>query len=139
MCLHRLIAAAAVAAPLAACQPAAAPEKAAEPPAAETAAVAPPATPTVPNTPITYSCEDGKTVVATYAGETATVVYEGKTYAMTTQLSASGARYQGDGLQWWTKGLTEGMVAPIPAGQTDPADGTDVTCTAPPAPPSPTV
>jgi membrane-bound inhibitor of C-type lysozyme len=135
---HRLLCAAAVAAPLAACQPPPAPEDTPAPPVAETAAVTPaPVAPPVaatPAGPITYTCPDGKTVVATYTGETASVVYDGKTYAMTQVISASGVRYQGDGLQWWSRGMSEGMVAPLAAGASQPAEGTTVTCTAPVAP-----
>lgn len=57
-----------------------------------------------------YACESGKTVTARYAADqTAQVIYEGKTYAMRTAVSASGARYVGSGMEWWTatRGDTE--------------------------------
>ncbi|GAA0642361.1 MliC family protein [Brevundimonas lenta] len=129
----------AAAATLAACQPAAAPAEPApvEAPVATTSPPAPAPTPApTPAGPVTYTCDNGKTLVATYTGENASVVYDGKTHAMTTVISADGARYQGDGLQWWTKGMTEGMVAPLPPGETDPAPGTEVACRAPAAPAS---
>ncbi|WP_024353130.1 DUF4232 domain-containing protein [Brevundimonas naejangsanensis] len=57
-----------------------------------------------------YACESGKTVVVAYPdAQTARVSYEGKDYALTSVVSASGARYAGQGLEWWTasRGETE--------------------------------
>lgn len=51
-----------------------------------------------------YQCESGKTVDATYpSNDSATIEYQGNTYSMQIAVSASGARYVGDGLEWWTK------------------------------------
>lgn len=86
--------------------------------------------PTTAPVTVAYVCEDGATLSATYSGEEASVEYGGETYAMTTQMSASGARYVGDGLQWWTRGDGEGTVTPMPEGGTDPARGEGVACTA---------
>lgn len=50
-----------------------------------------------------YACESGKVVTATYPDtETARVSYEGRDYVLTSAVSASGARYAGQGLEWWT-------------------------------------
>lgn len=66
---------------------------------------------------ITYACEDGRTVKAEYPDSgTAHVQVDGETYALKVAVSGSGARYVGDGLQWWTKGA-EGMLAPLKDGE----------------------
>ena len=57
-----------------------------------------------------YACESLKTVVVAYPdAQTARVFYEGKDYVLTSVVSASGARYAGQGLEWWTasRGETE--------------------------------
>lgn len=110
-----------------------------ESPAAETAeskapkadAAATPATELV-----RYSCADGSTVEARYpTPETAQIVTAGKTVDMTIAQSASGARYVGDGWQWWTKGMTDGMLAPLKPGE-DIASAAGTTCTAATAAPA---
>lgn len=54
---------------------------------------------------VTYRCESGRTVEASYPTDsTAVVDYEGQTYEMEIAVSGSGARYVGGGLEWWTKG-----------------------------------
>lgn len=72
-----------------------------------------------------YACESGKTVVvACPDAQTARVSYEGKDYALTSVVSASGARYAGQGLEWWTasRGETEsGTLSRM--GQGDQAGG----------------
>ena len=64
--------------------------------------VAPPATtPAAP--PVSYACESGQSVTAVYPDQsTARVTYKGQTYDMRVARSASGARYTGNGLEWWT-------------------------------------
>jgi membrane-bound inhibitor of C-type lysozyme len=75
-----------------------------------------------------YHCADGETVRASYpTTDTAVVEYEGRSRTLKSALSASGARYVGEGLQWWTKGMTEGVVSPLEAGQ-DVASGGGVNC-----------
>lgn len=50
-----------------------------------------------------YACESGKVVTVTYPDtETARVSYDGRDYVLTSAVSASGARYAGQGLEWWT-------------------------------------
>ncbi|MGE7197692.1 DUF4232 domain-containing protein [Brevundimonas naejangsanensis] len=72
-----------------------------------------------------YACESGKTVVVAYPdAQTARVSYEGKDYALTSVVSGSGARYAGQGLEWWTasRGETEsGTLSRM--GQGDQAGG----------------
>lgn len=56
-----------------------------------------------------YQCESGKTIAATYSStDSARVHYEGTTYNLHIAISASGARYVGDELEWWTKGTGRG-------------------------------
>lgn len=56
-----------------------------------------------------YRCESGETIAATYpTTDSATVQYHGDTYNMQIAISASGARYVGGGLVWWTKGSGSG-------------------------------
>lgn len=90
---------------------------------------------------ITYSCKDGQTVVAGYPDkDTAVVTVGGHAYTLKIARSGSGARYTGMGLQWWTKGLTEGQLARLKPGE-DIASASGVACSAkavePPAPGTP--
>lgn len=61
-----------------------------------------------------YQCESGQTIHATYPSpETASVRYQDRELDMIIAISASGARYVGHGLEWWTKGSgssSEGML-----------------------------
>lgn len=51
-----------------------------------------------------HSCESGAIVKASYPfNETATVQYQGKTYSMQLAVSADGARYTGEQLEWWVR------------------------------------
>lgn len=65
----------------------------------------------------TYACENGRAVVARYEGQKAVLEIGGVRHTLTTARSASGARYVGDGLQWWTKGFSEATLAALPAGE----------------------
>ena len=64
--------------------------------------------------PISYRCNSGRIVKATYhSGTKAVVEYEGSVREMIIAISGSGARYAGGGLEWWTKGMgpgSEGML-----------------------------
>jgi membrane-bound inhibitor of C-type lysozyme len=52
-----------------------------------------------------YQCKSGEAIAATYSSaDSARVQYEGNTYNLKIAVSGSGARYVGDGLEWWTKG-----------------------------------
>ncbi len=56
-----------------------------------------------------YRCESGETIVASYPDtDSAIVRYRAATYRLQIAVSASGARYVGDGLEWWTKGSGAG-------------------------------
>lgn len=62
-----------------------------------------------PGKSISYLCESGYGVDAVYrSGTTAIVRYAGTVREMTIAISASGARYVGGGLEWWTKGVGPG-------------------------------
>lgn len=71
----------------------------------------PPGTPTG-DAPVAYACAEGDTVVATYATrDEAVVVFRGDTARLRIAIAASGARYTGDGLEWWSRGLDEGRLS----------------------------
>lgn len=66
----------------------------------------------------TYACEDGRSIKAGYPHRDTAVLSVGDhTYTLKIAPSASGARYTGFGLQWWTKGLREGRLAPLKDGE----------------------
>ena len=75
------------------------PEPAAPAPPVEPQAIQPaPAAPTVG-----YACESGATIEARYPDSaTAQLTYQGQAYALRTVQAASGARYVGSGVEWWT-------------------------------------
>lgn len=116
---------------LAACnKPAAPPPRPPPPPPAASPAVVapeltPPAAPVNPVVTITsYICTGGKPLEAGYPNPTsAVVIWQGRAYSLTQAIAASGARYTGFGLQWWTRGLTHGTISTLKAGEeiaTDP-------------------
>lgn len=73
------------------------PERAAEPTSPVEAPVSQPAA------AVGYACESGKTIAVAYPdAQTARLSYEGRDYLLTNVVSASGARYAGEGLEWWT-------------------------------------
>ena len=52
-----------------------------------------------------HECEGGAHIDATYpTADTACIRYLGVVHPMRIAISASGARYVGDALEWWTKG-----------------------------------
>ncbi len=79
---------------------------------------APRAADAVAGTPwISHVCEDGRRVQLLYPdARTARLKLAGEIHEMRLVISASGARYAGDGLQWWIKGET-GMLAPLASGE----------------------
>ena len=92
---------------LAACHAPAAKPQSAPPPAAAQGQVNPDAGVT------TYRCLDGSSIVAGYPdSRTAVVTYKGHAYTLKLAPSASGARYTGYGLQWWTRGA-HASIAPL--------------------------
>lgn len=77
-----------------------------------------------------YRCADGSVVDAVYPDtDTARIVYKGKSITMKVAVSASGARYTGGGWEWWTKGLKDGRLTPLPPGE-EIAPPTGIDCTA---------
>ena len=58
-------------------------------------------TPTAP--PVSYACESGQSVTVAYPDtSTAQLTYQGQSYTLRTVQAASGARYTGSGIEWWT-------------------------------------
>lgn len=61
-----------------------------------------------------YACQTGEAIAATYPStDSATVKYKARTYDMKIAVSASGARYVGEDLEWWTKGSGTGSEATL--------------------------
>ena len=101
---------------LAACNPSATPDEAAPTPAATPSAAAPEATPAPVAAGDSYSCDNGKTVLAAYDNSDpnmskVTLTIDGANYQLTQAISGSGARYTSENgptpdqlLTWWTKG-----------------------------------
>jgi membrane-bound inhibitor of C-type lysozyme len=58
-----------------------------------------------------YTCANGSELTATYDAvhQGATIQLAGKTYRVTKAAAASGVRYTGDGVEWWTKGNTANL------------------------------
>ncbi|KIQ96692.1 MliC family protein [Lysobacter sp. A03] len=56
-----------------------------------------------------YRCESGQTIAASYpTTDSATVQYKGESHNMAIAVSASGSRYVGGEMEWWTKGSGTG-------------------------------
>jgi membrane-bound inhibitor of C-type lysozyme len=98
MRLRVAVAALSIAALTSACTPdAEAPPDAAAPSAGSAA----PAGPTAQA--VSYACESGQSVSVAYPDtSTAQVTYRGETHVLRSVEAASGARYAGSGLEWWT-------------------------------------
>jgi membrane-bound inhibitor of C-type lysozyme len=66
-----------------------------------------------------YTCSDGRQVQAVYPDtQSAELTLDGKVRHLRLAISADGARYVGDGWQWWTKGMQQAMLAPLKPGET---------------------
>lgn len=53
--------------------------------------------------PVSYACESGQSITVAYPDTaTALLTYKGQSYTLRTIQSASGARYTGSGLEWWS-------------------------------------
>lgn len=95
--------------------------------------------PVLPTPVVVYNCADGQTLAARYPdSSTAVIDYAGKTYTLKTAVSASGARYVGEGWQWWTKGMNDGQLAALKPGETI-ATSDSIACAVGAAPPQPPV
>jgi membrane-bound inhibitor of C-type lysozyme len=80
---------------------------------------------------LTYTCDDGRAVQATYPDtDTAVLTFDRQTHRLHTAISASGARYVGEQWQWWTKGMQEAWLAPLKPGEAI-ASASGARCTAP--------
>lgn len=73
---------------------------------------------------ISYRCESGHSIDAVYrSGTTAIVRYAGTSREMIIAVSASGARYVGKGLEWWTKGMGPGSTSTLFRHESDGTTG----------------
>ncbi|WP_041771417.1 MliC family protein [Psychromonas sp. CNPT3] len=61
-----------------------------------------------------YRCESGASIMASYPSfDSANIQYKGRRYHLEIAVSASGARYVGGNLEWWTKGSAHGSEASL--------------------------
>ena len=98
--MRRIRTACTVVSALALCMTAACTPEAETPPTAVTPAPGPAGT-TAP--PVSYACESGQSITVSYPDTaTALLAYGTRSYTLLTVQSASGARYAGSGLEWWT-------------------------------------
>lgn len=68
---------------------------------------------------VTFSCDDSRTVRATYLdAKRAVITLDDKSTRLTIATSACGARYTGRPRQWWAKGMRDAMLAPLKPGET---------------------
>ncbi len=71
-----------------------------------------------------YGCQSGALIQASYPDtDHARIQYKGQTHTLTIAVSASGARYVGDGIEWWTKGSGPGSTASLLAHLDDGTSG----------------
>lgn len=98
------------------------------------AASAPGAAPVAGGAWIGYRCESGRALDASYPTDSSAFVrYAGTTREMRVAVSASGARYTGDGLEWWTRGTGPGSTGRLSRFAGDETTASDVleSCTVP--------
>lgn len=77
-----------------------------------------------------YACADGSTVQAWYLRpDHVRLLHRGAAIDLTRAISGSGARYVGGGWEWWTKGQTDGLLAPLGPGESI-ASAAGVSCKA---------
>jgi membrane-bound inhibitor of C-type lysozyme len=80
---------------------------------------------------LSYTCEDGRKVQASYPDiANAVVMLDGNTHHLHIAISADGARYVGDHWQWWTKGMHDAWLSPLRNDETY-ASANGVACRAP--------
>ena len=67
-----------------------------------------------------YRCESGGSIMASYPTiDSVNIQYKGSRYHLKIAVSASGARYVGGKLEWWTKGSGRGAEASLFAHRED--------------------
>ncbi|CAM5247750.1 DUF4232 domain-containing protein [Rhodanobacter lindaniclasticus] len=78
----------------------------------------------------TYTCDDGRTVQATYPDtQTAVLSFDAQSHRLHIAISADGARYVGEHWQWWSKGMHDAQLAELKPGESIASDR-GVSCTA---------
>ena len=66
-----------------------------------------------------YHCSDGHSIRVAYLGTNAAVLTSGAhIFHLKSAVSADGARYTGDGWQWWAKGMQGGTLTPLAPTET---------------------
>lgn len=80
--------------------------------------------PTEAERPVLYACTSGSAAAASYPNtDSAVLRYQGRSHQLKIAPSASGARYVGEGLEWWTKGSGPGAMASVFAHLPDGSSG----------------
>ena len=121
---------------LTACEPAAGPAL-----SPEIVAVEPVAQPlgsrvVLEDSALSYRCANGERLRVDYRpDETAIIEYRGETKLLILAAAPSGARYVGDGRQWWLEGETGGVLNQLEPGQAM-ATGGGTVCRLAPARPA---
>src|SRR5258706_6978986 len=83
------------------------------------AAAAPPPPQAASAATVVYACDNGEILRAGYPdARTAIVDYRGRLRTLVLTAAPDGARYVGEGLQWWTRGAANGAVSPLGVGET---------------------
>lgn len=73
---------------------------------------------------VRYLCESGVQVLASYPDtDSAVIEYQGQIYRLQIAVSASGARYVDDDIEWWTKGTGKGSTATVFEHEADGSSG----------------
>lgn len=86
----------------------------------------------------TYACADGRRVTAGYPDrDTAVLTIGDHSYSLKHAMSADGARYTGFGLQWWTRGMSDGRLSTLRPGEDIASDAGTACHAGSPTPPAP--
>jgi len=80
---------------------------------------------------LTYTCDDGRTVQATYPDtQIAVLNFDSRMHRLHAAISADGARYVDEHWQWWSKGMHDAWLAELKPGEQF-ASAAGVACRAP--------
>lgn len=77
---------------------------------------------------VVYRCEDGRQVAARYDGQRAFLKLGEQSLTLNIHPSASGVRYVGAGIQWWTRGMDQGRLATLGEDETYETEEAGVLC-----------
>jgi membrane-bound inhibitor of C-type lysozyme len=85
-----------------------------------------------PPTTLRYACSDGRIVTAQYPDPARMLLaIDGRVLTLSLARSADGARYTGQGWQWWSKGMHDATLARLARGEEIASNPATVCHTAP--------